>query len=223
MRIRAETRTQAALLTEPGMVMGTVAYMSPEQASGRELDHRTDIFSLGVVVYEMLAGRRPFRGASHVETMHAIINDSPPPLSQPPELQDILDKTLAKDPKDRYQHAGDLALDLRRFLQKPPEARRAASATVRGGRLPWLAAAVFLLALPVAWWAGHQSHRLRRPPDFRGRFHHSVHHQPRLQRRSHDRAGRPDHRLRLRPHRPLVHLPQADRHQRGYSLDPRPG
>ena len=54
-------------------------------------------------MYELLAGQRPFRGTSQVETMHAIISDPPPPLSQPPELQDILDKTLAKDPKDRYQ------------------------------------------------------------------------------------------------------------------------
>ena len=139
-----------------GIILGTAAYMCPEQASGRDLDKRTDIFSLGVVVYELLAGRRPFRGASHVETMHAIINDSPPPLSQPPELQDILDKTLAKDPKDRYQHAGDVALDLRRCLQRPPQALRTSSGAVGGRRLPWVAAAVSLLALPGAWWAGHR-------------------------------------------------------------------
>jgi eukaryotic-like serine/threonine-protein kinase len=153
----AETQTRTTLLTDPGMVMGTAAYMSPEQASGREVDHRTDIFSLGVVVYEMLAGQRPFRGTSQVETMHAIINTPPPPLSQPPELRDILDKALAKDPKERYQHAGDFGLDLRRFLQRPLEARRAASGTERGRRFPWIAAAVFLLALPVAWWAGHRA------------------------------------------------------------------
>jgi Tol biopolymer transport system component/tRNA A-37 threonylcarbamoyl transferase component Bud32 len=153
----AETRTRAALLTEPGMVMGTAAYMSPEQANGRELDHRTDIFSLGVVLYEMLAGQRPFRGTSQVETMHAIINNPPPPLSQPLELRDILDKALAKDPKERYQHVGDLGLDLRRFLQRPLEARRASSGTERGRRLPWIAAAVLLVALPVAWWTGHRA------------------------------------------------------------------
>lgn len=150
----AETRTQAALLTEPGMVLGTVAYMSPEQASGRGLDQRTDIFSLGVVLYELLAGQRPFRGRSSVETLHAIINDPPPPLAQPPELQDLLDKALAKDPNDRYQHAGDFALDLRRSLQRPPETRRGSSGTGWSSRLPWSVAAVFLLALPVAWWAG---------------------------------------------------------------------
>ena len=145
------------LLTEPGMVMGTAAYMSPEQAGGREVDHRTDIFSLGVVLYEMLAGQRPFRGASQVETMHAIINNPPLPLSQPPELRDILDKALAKDPKERYQHAGDFGLDLRRFLQKPSELRRGSSETGWGRHVPWAAAAVFLLALPVAWWAGHRA------------------------------------------------------------------
>jgi serine/threonine protein kinase len=152
----AETRTRAALLTEPGMVMGTVAYMSPEQARGREVDHRTDIFSLGVVLYEMVTGQRPFRGKSHVETMHAIINQPLPPLSQSPELQDILDKALAKDPNERYQHAGDLGLDLRRVLQRPPETRHASSGTGPGRHLPWIVAAGLLLALPVAWWTGRR-------------------------------------------------------------------
>jgi serine/threonine protein kinase/Tol biopolymer transport system component len=110
-----QTQTQKSVLTEAGTVMGTVAYMSPEQATAGPLDHRTDIFSLGIILFEMLTGARPFRGKSQVETMHAIINDPTPPLPQPHELQDIVDKALAKDPKDRYQHAGDLALDLRRF------------------------------------------------------------------------------------------------------------
>jgi serine/threonine protein kinase/Tol biopolymer transport system component len=153
----AGTRTLAALRTEPGQVMGTAAYMSPEQASGRALDHRTDIFSLGVVVYEMIAGERPFRGPSQVEALHAIIHTPPPPLSQPPELQDILEKALAKDPKERYQHAGDFALDLRRFQQRPPEARPASAGTLRASRLPWIAAAVLLLSVPVAWWGGRRA------------------------------------------------------------------
>jgi serine/threonine protein kinase/Tol biopolymer transport system component len=112
-----ETQPTVAAQTEIGMLMGTVAYMSPEQASGRPLDHRTDIFSLGVMLYEMVVGRPPFRGKSPAETMHAIINDAVPPTAQPPELEEILEKALAKDPKDRYQHAGDLALDVHRFQQ----------------------------------------------------------------------------------------------------------
>jgi eukaryotic-like serine/threonine-protein kinase len=152
-----ETLTQEAALTEAGTVMGTVAYMSPEQASAKPLDHRTDIFSLGVMLYEMLAGKRPFRGKSQVETMHAIINEPAPPLTQPPELQEITDKALAKDPKDRYQHAGDFGLDLRRFQQRPLAARLASAGNKPAQRLAWIAAAVLLLAMPVVWWAGRRA------------------------------------------------------------------
>jgi Tol biopolymer transport system component len=137
-----ETQTLATELTEAGTVMGTAAYMSPEQASAGPLDPRTDIFSLGVILYEMLAGARPFRGNSNVETLHAIIRDPAQPLTnQAPELNEILDKTLAKDPNDRYQHAGDLGLDLRRF-QKSWESRsllsmRGAPALFRQRRTNW--------------------------------------------------------------------------------------
>jgi Tol biopolymer transport system component len=112
-----ETQTVARAQTEAGVIMGTVAYMSPEQATGRPLDHRTDIFSAGVMLYEMLAARKPFRGDSQVETMSAIIRESAQPLGQPPELEEILAKAMAKERRERYQHAGDFALDLRRFLQ----------------------------------------------------------------------------------------------------------
>src|SRR5712691_2781675 len=106
--------------TQVGSIAGTIAYMSPEQAEGRPIDHRTDIFSLGMVLYEMLTGQRPFERKSTIDTLHAIINDEPPPANElnpslPPELVEILAKALAKDPEERYQHAGDLELDLRRF------------------------------------------------------------------------------------------------------------
>ena len=157
-----ETRTQESALTEAGTVMGTVAYMSPEQASARPLDHRTDIFSLGVMLYEMLAGTRPFRGKSQVETMHAIIHDPAPPLSSvPPRLQEILEKALEKDPRDRYQHAGDLALDLRRIERSSgaKSAPHAGPASPSGSRprlpawIPWTIAglAVAGLVAVLAW------------------------------------------------------------------------
>ena len=149
-----ETQTQETSLTEAGTVMGTVAYMSPEQASARPLDHRTDIFSLGVMLYEMLAGSRPFRGKSQVETMHAIINESVPPLrTVPPRVEEILDKVLEKDPKERYQSAGDFAVDLRRAQRVAP----VATAAIRRKPWPWIAAAALLSAMPVVWWYGRRA------------------------------------------------------------------
>src|SRR5438067_9464226 len=87
------------VLTNPGMVIGTVGYMSPEQVRGQTADHRSDIFSLGAVLYEMLTGRRAFRGESPVETMHAILNQDPPDLAQshpllPPALDRIVRRCL---------------------------------------------------------------------------------------------------------------------------------
>jgi len=146
----AERRAAA---TEIGTVMGTADYMSPEQASGKPVDHRTDIFSLGVTMYEMLAGRRPFERASSVDTIRAIVHEPVPPLEQPPELQEILAKALAKDPKDRYQHAGDLAIDLRRFAQSwrgrsLPSMRGAIPVPARSRRIVWaLAAGAVLIAI----------------------------------------------------------------------------
>ncbi len=105
-------------VTEPGVVVGTAAYMSPEQVRGEVVDHRTDVFSLGVVMYEMVAGRRPFRGRSGIETMHAVLNDPVPPLPErvsaaTGDLPRIVGKCLAKDPAGRYQRMHDVVVDLR--------------------------------------------------------------------------------------------------------------
>jgi eukaryotic-like serine/threonine-protein kinase len=139
-----EPVTETAL-TQAEAIIGTVAYMSPEQAAGKSLDYRTDIFSLGVTLFEMIAGQNPFRGKSSVETMHAILQDPIPALEQPPELAEILAKALAKDPKERYQHAGDFALDLRRFLQAWKEKRLSSTqsslAARKGSGLAWSMAA----------------------------------------------------------------------------------
>jgi len=148
-----ETKTQQSAVTEVGTVMGTVGYMSPEQATGRTVDHRTDIFSLGVVLYEMVAGKRPFQGKSQVETLHAIINDPTPPFpEQPRELEEILAKALEKDPKDRYQHAGDMGLDVRRFQRARASKSRATMliGTAAHGRRKWFPAGAILLALVAA-------------------------------------------------------------------------
>ena len=112
------------LLTSPGSALGTVAYMSPEQACGKPVDTRSDIFSFGVVLYEMLAGcRRPFRGASDLEVMQAVIHGAPQPLGVevPAALGGAIDKALEKDPADRYQTMRDLVVDLRRLARQSVE------------------------------------------------------------------------------------------------------
>ena len=103
--------------TEPGVVLGTVGYMSPEQASGRAVDFHSDQFSLGAILYEMAAGKRAFAGASTVETLAAIIRDEPRALASvnpkaPAPLRWIVDRCLAKDPEERYGSTRDLARDL---------------------------------------------------------------------------------------------------------------
>jgi serine/threonine-protein kinase len=124
--------TQARVKTNPGVVMGTVAYMSPEQARGLEVDTRTDIFSLGVVLYEMLTTRLPFEGATASDYVAEILKSEPAPPSQlnpevSAELERIVGKTLRKDREERYQTAKDLLVDLRQ-LKKQIELERTASA-----------------------------------------------------------------------------------------------
>jgi len=103
--------------TDPGAVMGTVGYMSPEQVRGRAVDHRSDIFSFGAVLYEMLSGKRAFRGESAVDTLSAILKEDPPDLSTTnsnvaPALERIVRHCLEKNPEERFQSARDLAFDL---------------------------------------------------------------------------------------------------------------
>jgi serine/threonine protein kinase/tetratricopeptide (TPR) repeat protein len=109
--------------TDPGVVMGTVGYMSPEQARGQSVDTRSDIFSMGVVLYEMLTGRSPFPGNSTSSVLVSILEREPPPLSRflpnsPAELQRIITRSLAKSRDERYQTIRDLHVDLKNFKQE---------------------------------------------------------------------------------------------------------
>jgi serine/threonine protein kinase/Flp pilus assembly protein TadD len=117
------TTSTMAFLTRPGTVVGTLAYMSPEHAQGGGVGPRSDIFSLGVVLYQMLTGRLPFQGASQVGLLYEIVHTPAPPLSRvrpdmPPALGRVLDKALEKDPEQRYQSAGELLNDLREIARQ---------------------------------------------------------------------------------------------------------
>jgi Tol biopolymer transport system component len=146
--------SEATTVTTPGMAMGTPGYMSPEQVRGETVDARSDIFSLGSVLYEMLSGRRAFRGDSIQETLRAILGEDPPALSAvssavPPALERILRRCLEKRPEDRFQSAHDLALAL--------EAVSGVSAPLRlplprGRRLGWMGVAAAVAGAAIVAW-----------------------------------------------------------------------
>jgi predicted Ser/Thr protein kinase len=141
-RMETVTRTQA------GMILGTVAYMSPEQARGLPIDKRSDVFSYGILLYEMAAGKVPFQGASALDTLHAIAYEQTRPVSTvrtdiPYSLQMVIDRCLQKKPEDRYQDLRDAVTDLKKV-------KREVESGVSGG-MPVLA--------KVRWWLGGLSSR----------------------------------------------------------------
>ena len=136
-----DTVTPTGGVTRSGAILGTPAYMSPEQVRGEKVDARTDIFSLGAVLYEMLSGRRPFPGDSLVESGHAILHDEPPPLAGvPPALAQLIRRCLEKDPEARFQSARDFAFAL-----------ETGRSDVEAGPIPGESARRSLLRRP--WWA----------------------------------------------------------------------
>ncbi|HEY6930165.1 MAG TPA: serine/threonine-protein kinase, partial [Thermoanaerobaculia bacterium] len=143
--------------TEPGVVMGTVGYMSPEQASAKAVDFRSDQFSLGAILYEMATGKRAFQKKTSVETLSAILNEEPEPLavaapSAPVPLRWIVERCLAKEPEERYASTRDLARDLARLREGLSEASGAGILAMAPSsrRLPWLVPAALALAAGAA-------------------------------------------------------------------------
>jgi Tol biopolymer transport system component len=136
-------------LTDEGVVMGTAGYMSPEQVRGEPVDHRSDLFSFGVVLYEMLSGKRAFAGASSVEVMNAILKDDPPelPASVPPALGRIVRRCLEKEPARRFQSAADLGFALQ---PSSPSLPRVAVPQRRAART-WVLAGACVTALGAAY------------------------------------------------------------------------
>ncbi|HYO76192.1 MAG TPA: protein kinase [Thermoanaerobaculia bacterium] len=152
-----------AMRTDPGMIMGTWHYMSPEQVRGESLDARSDIFSLGIVLFEMLTGEVPFHARSAVETMNAILTDEPPELSTllpsvPDAVEGLVRRCLEKDPAKRFSSAHDLAFALESAARQvttstPTPARRrttAPSPAVKGDRIRTIILGLFVLALIAA-------------------------------------------------------------------------
>ena len=130
--------TEASRLTKADQTMGTVAYMSPEQAQGMEVDNRSDVWALGVVLYEMVAGVRPFKGEYDQALLYEIVHEAPAPLTSiragvPMELEVFVGKCLAKDPADRYGNAGEIAKDLRTLAEKLRSGQSAILRTVDPG------------------------------------------------------------------------------------------
>jgi serine/threonine-protein kinase len=152
--------------TVAGAIFGTVAYMAPEQIKGEAVDARSDLFAVGVVLYEMLSGQHPFRHANSVATLHAILTFEPLDIAAvdervPPALARIAMRLLEKDPAARFQSAGDLAWSLEQADESvAPQARGGAARRARGAwRWPAAAAATVALAavLAAAWWNGPAS------------------------------------------------------------------
>jgi eukaryotic-like serine/threonine-protein kinase len=148
------TRTATEPATRPGLAIGTIAYMSPEQAAGKPLDARSDIFSFGVVLYELVAGQRPFAGANDLELMQNIIHGTPQPLSAeiPVALRGVVEKALEKDPAHRYQSMRDMVVDLRRLMRPSGETTAPLAPARRTIAWAFIGATVVLLIAGIAAW-----------------------------------------------------------------------
>jgi Tol biopolymer transport system component/tRNA A-37 threonylcarbamoyl transferase component Bud32 len=156
-------------LDRPGTVAGTVGYMSPEQAAGGEVDARTDVFSLGALLYEMATGRRAFAGGSTAEVLAALMKDQPRPPSEvapdvPRELDRLIQRCLRKEPERRFQHMLDVKLELEQ-IKEDSDPGRAATPPAPRKRLPWLGGGLAIaLVLATATWLWRRSREVEPEP-----------------------------------------------------------
>ncbi len=159
------TLEELTTVTKSGAVVGTVAYMSPEQLRSKAVDHRSDIFSMGAILYEMLTGHRAFQGETEVDTMTAVLLEEPPEVDLeqaniPVSFQQIVRHCLEKDPENRFQSARDLAFALETLSDAAPiRTKRTLPVRPRGRTIPWAVAGVFLLVtlfLLADLWRGRK-------------------------------------------------------------------
>jgi eukaryotic-like serine/threonine-protein kinase len=156
--------------TELGAVMGTVSYMSPEQALGLEVDHRTDIFSLGVLLYELVAGSHPFQGETNSDVIAAILQSEPLPVSRltpglPPELEGMIDRMLAKERQARYSNVAEVRVELRRLQRKVELVGTAKTLGIRRFLVPLLTILLLVVAFAtLIWWQANRSPVSNRGP-----------------------------------------------------------
>jgi eukaryotic-like serine/threonine-protein kinase len=161
-------------LTSPGTALGTISYMSPEQLRAKQLDARTDLFSFGVVLYEMATGALPFHGESSGVIFKAIVDSIPPPPVRfnrglPAELERIIYKALEKDRNLRYQHASEIRADLQRLERDTDSAVSEVTLERLGGHRRLAAAAIFLAVIvclggTIPWWKSSWVHSLTKSP-----------------------------------------------------------
>ena len=149
--VNSNSPTMSLMATQQGIILGTAAYMSPEQAKGKEVDRRTDIFAFGAVLYEMLSGRQAFGGEDVADILSRVLQREPDwtvlPANVPPAIQKLLRLCLQKDVKKRRQTATDVRIDIKQALAEPAAATAVLPA--RGGRLAWIMAATAVLVAVV--------------------------------------------------------------------------
>ena len=156
--LTADEETRTATLTEEGVIVGSVPYMSPEQAEGRPVDARSDIFSFGAVLYEMVTGQRAFRGETRVSTLVAVVEKEPQPVSEtgtevPPELERLIARCLRKEVNRRSQHMSDVKVALEELRDESESGKlmRPAATAPAGRRWLWPAMGVVIALGAVAW------------------------------------------------------------------------